>query len=204
MIIRLRIPDLIATLATYSVVFGVALIVRPSPGGLVSGTFIDFFSGNIGPVPAPAFVLVILCVLAEVLLLRGRLGLRLYGVGSNSEASRVVGIGADRVRAGAYVVCALCASAAGLLIAARIGSGDPQAGASFTLASVTAVVVGGVSVFGGRGTAVGVLLGAIAVGVMQNALNLMQVSAYYQYIWTGGLTLIAVVGYSLRVSRGKR
>ena len=69
---------------------------------------------------------------------------------------------------------------------------------------MTAVVVGGVSVFGGRGTAVGVLLGAIAVGVMQNALNLMQVSAYYQYIWTGGLTLIAVVGYSLRVSRGKR
>jgi ribose transport system ATP-binding protein len=204
LIIRLRIPDLIATLATYSVVFGVALIVRPSPGGLVSGTFIDFFSGSIGPVPVPALVLVILFVLAEVLLLRGRLGQRLYGVGSNSEASRVVGIGADRVRAGAYVFCALCASAAGLLIAARIGSGDPQAGASFTLASVTAVVVGGVSVFGGRGTAVGVLLGAIAVGVMQNALNLMQVSAYYQYIWTGGLTLIAVVGYSLRVSRGKR
>ena len=125
--------------------------------------------------------------------MRGRLGQRLYGVGSSSEASFVVGIGADGVRARAYIFCALAASIAGLMIAARIGSGDPQAGSSFTLASVTAVVVGGVSVFGGRGTAIGVLLGAIAVGVMQNALNLIHVSAYYQYVWTGGLTLLAVV-----------
>jgi ribose transport system ATP-binding protein len=204
LIVRLRIPDLIATLATYSVVFGVALIVRPSPGGLVSETFIDFFSGDLGPVPGSALVVVALLLLTEVILVRGRLGQKLYGVGSNSEASRVVGISTDRVRAGAYVFCSLCASAAGLLIAARIGSGDPQAGASFTLASITAVVVGGVSVFGGRGTAIGVLLGAIAVGVMQNALNLMHVSAYYQYIWTGGLTLIAVAGYSLRMSGGKK
>ena len=107
------------------------------------------------------------------------------------------------MRAGAYIFCAVAASIAGLLIAARIGSGDPQAGASFTLASVTAVVVGGASVFGGRGTAIGVLLGAIAVGVMQNALNLMHVSAYYQYIWTGGLTLLAVVGYSFRMARSQ-
>ncbi len=200
-IVRLRIPDLIATLATYSIVFGAALIVRPSPGGLVGDRFLDLFGADVGPVPGAALVVVFLFGAAEILLLRGRLGLRLYAVGSNSEAAHVVGIGTARVRAGAYVVCALCAAAAGLLIAARIGSGDPQAGASFTLASVTAVVVGGVSVFGGRGTAVGVLLGAIAVGVMQNALNLMHVSAYFQYVWTGGLTLIAVAGYSLRPSR---
>ena len=73
-----------------------------------------------------------------------------------------------------------------------------------TLSSVTAVVVGGVSVLGGRGTAIGVLAGAIAVGVMQNALNLMHVSAYYQYVWTGGLTLVAVAGYSLRTSKARR
>ena len=204
LVVRLRIPDLIATLSTYSVVLGVALIVRPSPGGLISETFIDFFSGAIGPFPTAAVAIVLVFVAAEVLLVRGRLGQKLYGVGSNSEASHVVGIAIDRVRAGAYVFCAFCASVAGLLIAARIGSGDPQAGTSFTLASITAVVVGGVSVFGGRGTAIGVLLGAIAVGVMQNALNLMHVSAYYQYMWTGGLTLIAVVGYSFRMSVSKQ
>jgi ribose transport system ATP-binding protein len=204
LIVRLKIPDLIATLATYSVVFGAALIIRPSPGGLVSDTFLDTFGSNIGPVPASALVVAALFVVAEILLLRGRLGQRLYGVGSSTEASIVVGINTALVRAGAYIFCSLCAAAAGLLIAARIGSGDPQAGASFTLSSVTAVVVGGVSVFGGRGTAIGVLAGAIAVGVMQNALNLMHVSAYYQYVWTGGLTLIAVAGYSLRMSKGRR
>jgi ribose transport system ATP-binding protein len=204
LIVRLKIPDLIATLSTYSVVFGMALIIRPSPGGLVSDTFLDIFGSNFGPVPIAALIVVVLFFAMEVMLLRGRLGQRLYGVGSSSEASIVVGINTALVRAGAYVFCALCAAVAGLLIAARIGSGDPQAGASFTLASVTAVVVGGVSVFGGRGTAIGVLAGAIAVGVMQNALNLMQVSAYYQYVWTSGLTLIAVAGYSLRMSRGKR
>jgi ribose transport system ATP-binding protein len=202
--VRLKIPDLIATLSTYSVVLGLALIIRPSPGGLVSDTFLDVFTSTIGPVPVAALVVVILFGLAEVLLLRGRLGQRLYGVGSSAEASNVVGVNTAWVRGAAYVFCGLCASAAGLLIAGRIGSGDPQAGSSFTLASVTAVVVGGVSVFGGRGTALGVLAGAIAVGVMENALNLMQVSAYYQYIWTGGLTLVAVAGYSFRIGKGRR
>ena len=204
LIVRLCVPDLIATLASYSIIFGLALIVRPSPGGLVGDRFLDLFSANVGPVPGAAVVVVALFIVAELLLLRGRLGQRLYAVGSNAEAAHVVGISTHAVRGGAYVVCALCAAAAGLLIAARIGSGDPQAGASFTLASVTAVVVGGVSVFGGRGTAIGVLLGAVAVGVMQNALNLMHVSAYFQYVWTGGLTLIAVAGYSLRLTRARK
>ena len=201
LVVRLRIPDLIATLSSYSVVLGLALIVRPSPGGLVGDRFVDAFSTSLGPVPAAAVVVTALFLVAELLLVRGRIGHRLYAVGSNAEAAHVVGIATRAVRAAAYMACALCAAGAGLLIAARIGSGDPQAGASFTLASVTAVVVGGVSVFGGRGTAIGVLLGAIAVGVMQNALNLMHVSAYFQYVWTGGLTLIAVAGYSLRPSR---
>ena len=201
--VRLRIPDLIATLATYSVIFGAALIVRSSPGGLIGDRFLDLFDAMLGPVPAVALAIVILAVAFEVLLVRGRIGQRLYSVGSNAEAAYVVGTSTDRVRACAYLFCALCAAGAGLLVAARIGSGDPQAGSSFTLASVTAVVVGGVSVFGGRGTAIGVLLGAIAVGVMQNALNLMHVSAYFQYVWTGGLTLLAVAGYSLKLSKRK-
>lgn len=200
LIVKLRIPDLIATLATYSVVFGLALIVRPSPGGLVSDTFLNVFEFSFGSVPAVAIVILVLYLAMELLLVRGRLGQRLYAVGSNAEASTVVGINIGVVRTAAYVFCGLCAAGAGLIVAARIGSGDPQAGATFTLSSVTAVVVGGVSVFGGRGTAIGVLLGAVAVGVMQNALNLMQVSAYYQYIWTGGLTLLAVAGFSLRLS----
>ncbi|MDR3373620.1 MAG: ATP-binding cassette domain-containing protein [Ancalomicrobiaceae bacterium] len=200
LVVRLRIPDLIATLSTYSVVFGLALIVRPSPGGLVSDLYVDVVSYEVWGIPMATVVVVLLFALAEFLLLRGRVGQRLYAAGSSPESSYVVGISTWRVQTAAYLFCSLCAAMAGLIITARIGSGDPQAGSAFTLASVTAVVVGGASVFGGRGTAVGTLLGAIAVGIMQNALNLMHVSAYYQYIWTGLLTLVAVAAYSLNNS----
>src|SRR6202007_1385534 len=133
----------------------------------------------------------------EIFLLRGRVGTRLYAVGSNIESAFIAGIRVGRVRFLAYLFCGLMAALAGLVIAARIGSGDPQAGSQFTLASVTAVVVGGTSIFGGRGTVVGTLLGAILLILMQNSLNQLHVTAYYQYIWTGALMLLAVGAYSV-------
>ena len=106
------------------------------------------------------------------------------------------------MRIAAYAVSGLGAALAGLVIAARIGSGDPQAGTAFTLASVTAVVVGGTPVFGGAGTAAGTALGALLVTLIQNVLNQLHVSAYWQYVWTGALTLVAVSFFALR--RGSR
>ena len=196
MILVLRIPDLISTLSSFSIVTGVTLLVRPSPGGELSPAFLDAAAAQIGPAPIVPLIVVALYLLAEWVLVRGRIGAKLYAVGSSNEAAFVIGIRIEAVRAGAYVFCSLCAVLAGLMIAARIGSGDPQAGAQFTLTSITAVVIGGASVFGGRGTAIGTLAGAILVGLMQNALNHLQVSAYYQYIWTGALTLIAVIVFS--------
>lgn len=204
LILWLRVPDLIATLASYSMVFGLALTMRPSPGGMVSDIYLDFFEAQLGPVPVAAIAVLVLTVVFELLLLRGRLGQRLYGTGSSPEAARVAGLPTGLVRLSAYAFCAVMSAAAGLLIAARIGSGDPQAGLAFTLTSITAVVVGGASIFGGRGTAIGTLLGAIVVGLMQNALNLMQVTAYYQYIWAGALTLIAVTSHALQRSTHKK
>ena len=196
MILVLRIPDLISTLSSFSIVTGVTLLVRPSPGGELSPAFLDAAAAQIGPAPIVPLIVVALYLLAEWVLVRGRIGAKLYAVGSSNEAAFVIGVRIEAVRAGAYVFCSLCAVLAGLMIAARIGSGDPQAGAQFTLTSITAVVIGGASVFGGRGTAIGTLAGAILVGLMQNALNHLQVSAYYQYIWTGALTLIAVIVFS--------
>jgi ribose transport system ATP-binding protein len=141
---------------------------------------------------------VILYAMAEALLLRGRIGARLYAVGSSEEAARVVGLPIGMVRCLAYVFSGLMAALAGLVIASRIGSGDPQAGSTFALASITAVVVGGTSVFGGVGTAVGTFLGALLIILIQNALNQLHVSAYWQYVWTGALTLIAVGLHALR------
>jgi ribose transport system ATP-binding protein len=196
-ILYLRIPDLIATLSTFSIVTGLALIVRPSPGGKVSEAFSDVITLRIGWFPAIGLLVIFLTLVGEILQLRGRIGTRLYAIGSNPEAAFVAGIPVRRVRLMAYLFCGLMAALAGLVVAARIGSGDPQAGSQFTLASVTAVVVGGTSIFGGRGTVVGTLLGAILLILMQNSLNQLHVTAYYQYIWTGSLMLLAVGAYSV-------
>lgn len=194
----LGIPDLIATLASFSVVQGLALIVRPAPGGTVDYDFSDALTSRIGWL-APTFVVVaVVYLLMEALLVRGRLGARLYAVGSSPEGARAAGLSTRRVRAACYFASGLAASVAGLLVAARIGSGDPQAGMAFTLSSVTAVVVGGASVFGGVGTAVGALLGAVLLTLLQDSLNQIHVTPYWQYVCTGALTLLAVAAFSLR------
>jgi ribose transport system ATP-binding protein len=179
------------------VVTGFALIVRPSPGGQVSEVFADLITIRVGWFPVIGLVVILLVTAGEVLQLRSRMGTRLYAIGSNPEAAFVAGIPVRGVRFFAYLFCGLMAALAGLVIAARIGSGDPQAGSQFTLASVTAVVVGGTSIFGGRGTVVGTLLGAVLLILMQNSLNQLHVNAYYQYIWTGTLMLVAVGAYSV-------
>jgi ribose transport system ATP-binding protein len=201
LILGLKIPDLISTLSTYSVVLGLALIVRPSPGGTVSDAFSDMITMRLGWLPVAGLVVLAFCGMAEFCLVRSRIGVRLYATGSRAEAAFLVGIPVSRVRLSAYLFSGVLAAIAGLVIAARIGSGDPQAGTQFTLSSIAAVVVGGTSVFGGRGTAVGTLLGAILLVLLQDVLNQLHVTAYYQYIWTGGLLLIAVALYSIYESR---
>jgi ribose transport system ATP-binding protein len=199
----LGISDLIATLASFSVVQGLALIVRPSPGGTIADAFSDALTMRLGAL-APAFLVVLAAfAAAETLLLRGRVGARLYAVGSSTEGARAAGIAVRRVRAACYVGSGVAAAAAGLLVGARIGSGDPQAGTAFTLASVTAAVVGGASVFGGTGTAAGALLGAVLLILVQNALNQLHVTPYWQYVCTGVLTLAAVAAFSPRRGGGQ-
>ena len=201
---RLKIPDLVATLATFSIVQGLALIVRPAPGGGFAAELGSAILARWGYVPLVFLVAAAAAALFELLLLRGRAGARLYAVGASPDAARVVGISTGTVRIAAYAVSGLGAALAGLVIAARIGSGDPQAGTAFTLASVTAVVVGGTPVFGGAGTAAGTALGALLVTLIQNVLNQLHVSAYWQYVWTGALTLAAVSFFALRTGPSRQ
>lgn len=195
---KLKVPDLVATLATFSIVQGLALIVRPAPGGGFHPDLAAAILSRIGAVPLVFAAALVFALMFELVLLRGRAGARLYATGASPEAARAVGIDPGRVRIAAYAFSGIAASVAGLIIAARIGSGDPQAGSAFTLASVTAVVVGGTPVFGGSGTATGTLMGALLVMLTQNVLNQLHVSAYWQYVWTGGLTLAAVSFFVFR------
>ncbi|HEY5482589.1 MAG TPA: ATP-binding cassette domain-containing protein [Propionibacteriaceae bacterium] len=196
-----RLADLVVTLSSLFMVTGLALIVRPYPSGQINGDFIKAMTVTVGSFPVAAIVILAAFLLLQLAMGRTRAGISLIATGSASEASFIAGIRVDRVRVLAYSISGLTASIGGLLLATRVGSGDPNAGASFTLQAVTAVVVGGVSVFGGRGTLIGPLLGAIIVVGIQNVLNLLHVSAYYQYVWIGLLTLAGVAAYSVDWSR---
>lgn len=198
LIVYMKLPDLIATLATFSVVSGLALTIRPAPGGLVDFDFSDSILSRWGALPLAFIFVVVMVVLIEVMLSRSRFGLRLIATGSSGEAAFAAGISTKNIRAVAYVMSGVLASIAGIIVASRIGSGDPQAGTSFTLLSITAVVLGGASVFGGRGTALGVLAASTLLMVLQNAMSHLHISAYWQYIVTGVLTLAAVSFYSVR------
>jgi fructose transport system permease protein len=119
-------------------------------------------------------------------------GRHVYAVGNNPEATRLVGIATDRVILGVYVLAGVFYGIASLLAVSRTGVGDPNAGQTENLDAITAVVLGGTSLFGGRGVILGTLIGAVVVGVLRNGLTLMGVSSVYQVLITGILVILAV------------
>lgn len=184
----------LATLGSLSVIQGVAFTVLASPGGAVP----DAFAGLAGyvlqgtvPIALP-FALMVLAV-SSTALQRTRFGLDVLSVGSNAEVAALCGIGVPRARLGAYAVSGLLAAGAGLFLNARTLGGDPLAGATYTLDSIAAVVLGGSLLTGGRASVIGSGLGALALGLLANVLNFAQISSFYQVSVKGALVIAAVV-----------
>jgi ribose transport system ATP-binding protein len=197
-----RITPMIATLITYTLLQGVSLLLRPTPGGTISNTLINAVSANIGFIPVAAIVAALLAIGLEFGLYRSAWGLRLRAVGSNPGAADRNGVRNLTVLLGAYIACAVTAFLAGLLLMAQVGSGDPSVGTSYTLPSITAVVLGGASVFGGRGSFVGALLGALMIQQLNTVTAFLHLNVAWQDYLLGGLTLVAVGFYSF-VRRSK-
>lgn len=193
----IKIPDLIATLASYSIVSGLTLIIRPSPGGLIDVKFLDIMEITYLNIPVSFFCILIIICLGETIMQKTPIGLNLYATGSSKEAAFYTGIATSKYRVYAYIFCGIMASVAGLFLASRIGSGDPKAGIPFTILAITAVILGGTSIFGGKGTFTGVFLGSLFLIILQNFLNLLRASAYLQYLVTGIVILLAVGLYSM-------
>lgn len=137
-------------------------------------------------------LMVILFGVAWFVLRQTRAGRHVYAVGNNAEAARLSGIPTARLLLGVYAMAGLVYGIASLLLVARTGAGDPNAGQTDNLDSITAVVLGGTSLFGGRGSVVGTLLGALIVGVIRNGLQLIGVASTYQILITGILVILAV------------
>jgi ribose/xylose/arabinose/galactoside ABC-type transport system permease subunit len=130
---------------------------------------------------------------AHVALTATRFGRHVVAVGGNPEAARLAGIPTRRVVASVYVLCGTLAAASGVLLASRMNSGQPNAGLMYELDVIAAVVVGGTSLAGGRGSIAGTLLGAMLIAVLRNGLNLLDVNSYVQQVVVGGVILLAVL-----------
>jgi ribose transport system ATP-binding protein len=192
----LRLHPMVATLATFMGLQAVALILRPIPGGLIAETMIDRVSTTIGFVPVAVIVALIIAAVLEFVLHKTKFGISLRGVGSRREAARMAGIRPNRMLLIAYVSCSLLSAAAGILLMAQIGNGDANAGGNYTLASIAAAVIGGASLFGGRGSFVGGLLGALLLTQINVVTTFLNLDDSWQSVLLGAVILASVTLYS--------
>lgn len=192
-IARFKVFPFIATLAMMSIASGLALSL--SGGVAVTGvpnTFSSLAYERIFGIPVPVVIAFAVLVICAVVLRYSKLGRRIYAVGGNEEAARLSGISITTVKIAAYVLSGLCAAMGSLILTARVASGQPSLGATLPLESVAAVVLGGVSLFGGRGSVIGVAFGVLFISILSNGLNLLNVPSYTQMMVIGAALILAV------------
>jgi ribose transport system ATP-binding protein len=198
----LRISPLIATLVTSMALSGVALLLRDVPGGAFAEDVTGAVEATIGFVPVFAIVALAVALVLELCLHRTLLGVKLRGVGSRTVVAEKVGVRSRRIALLAYLASALFALLGALMLMPQVGSGNAQAGATYTLASVAAVVLGGASIFGGRGSFLGAVLGAAVIVEINAVVQFLGLTDYWQQYLLGGLTIGAAAFYSkARASR---
>lgn len=189
---RGNVPSFVATLGMMTVARGLALVLsggRPISNMSPAMTWI---AGDIGGIPVPTLILVAVSAGAWWMLANTRLGRHIFAVGGNENAARAAGIRVKNVKLIAYTICGGLAGLAGVVLAARITTGQPNAGIAYELDAIAAVVIGGTSLSGGVGGVGGTLLGALLMGVIGNGLDLLNVSSYYQQI-VKGLIIVGAV-----------
>lgn len=197
-ITKLRLPDFIVTLGMMSIANGLVFIYTDGREvGLVTRRFTSLSEGSIGPIPMAFVVWAIVAILGIILLGFARKGRHIYAAGGNPEVARLSGINVDVIRTLAYMFCGLTAAMSGLILAARLRVGYPIAGRGFELDSIAAVVIGGTSLFGGRGGVGGTIAGVLIMSILNNILNLLVIPGFVQMV-IKGLIIIGVVAVRTR------
>jgi ribose/xylose/arabinose/galactoside ABC-type transport system permease subunit len=196
----LGVSPFMMTLGMASVGFGIALYLT---GGVPVYGMPDMFGKVIGfgqwfDIPVPVYVTVVLIVLMHMLLNWTRMGRYLYAIGGNIKASRLSGINTRFNLFMAYVLCGGLAAVSGIILTARLETGEANIGATMPLDSIAACVIGGVSLRGGSGRLANVVLGAIFIGLVENGMNLARIESYLQTVVIGVLLILAVVADQLR------
>jgi ribose transport system permease protein len=199
-----NLPPFIATLAMLSAARGLALVISGGvPLNPIPGPILSLGSGDLfGFVPLPVILMLVMWAITVGILLSTYAGRAMYAIGGNEEASRLSGINVSRQKLLIYTLSGLFAGIAGILLTARLASAQPQAGFTFELDAIAAVVIGGASLSGGVGSASGTLIGALILGVLRNGLNLLNVSAFWQQVVIGAVIALAVMTDTLRRRKG--
>lgn len=196
LISRVKVPPFVATLGMMTVARGLALTYtqgRPITG--LPDAFRYIGTGYLGPIPMPIIVAAVTFLAAYILLTRTRMGMYIYALGNNPVAAQFTGIATGRYITFVYVLAGGLAALAGMILVARLDSAQPTAGLSYEFDAIAAVVVGGTSFAGGEGSLLGTLLGVLVISVLNNGLNLLNVSSFYQPVVTGVVIALALLLY---------
>lgn len=196
LISRVKVPPFVATLGMMTVARGLALTYtqgRPITG--LPDAFRTIGTGFLGPIPMPIIVAGVAFLGGYILLTRTRMGMNIYALGNNPVAAHYAGIATSSYTTFVYVLAGALAALAGMILVARLDSAQPTAGLSYEFDAIAAVVVGGTSFAGGEGSLLGTLLGVLVISVLNNGLNLLNVSSFYQPVVTGIVIALALLLY---------
>jgi inositol transport system permease protein len=193
-VVLTKVPPFIVTLGTMTIGRGVALILsKGRPISELNESLNFLGNGDLFGIPIPILFLVLSYATCHILLTKTIFGRYVKAIGGNEMASYVAGVRVNRIKLYVYMISGLFAALAGILLTARINTGQPNAGLGFELDAIAAVIIGGTSTRGGKGTITGTLLGVLFIGVINNGLDLINVSAYWQQVIMGGIIILAVV-----------
>lgn len=193
---KMKLQAFIVTLVTMTFLRGATLVftegkpITVDDGGLL---FENIGGGYLFDIPIPIYIMIALFVAGHYLLMHTKFGRYTYAIGGNEEATKLSGINVDKVKMWVYGLCGMLSALAGVILTSRLYSAQPTAGSGYELDAIAAVVLGGTSLAGGVGRVTGTALGALIIGVLGNALNLLNVSSYYQMIIKAIVILIAVL-----------
>ncbi|AWX15913.1 ribose ABC transporter permease [Mergibacter septicus] len=193
-----KVQAFIATLVTMTLLRGITLVYtdgRPINTGFSDSadTFAEIGSGYLFSIPTPIWLMALVFTIAWYILKHTPIGRYIYALGGNEAATALSGINVNKIKIFVYAISGLLSALAGLIVTSRLSSAQPTAGMSYELDAIAAVVVGGTSLMGGKGRVMGTLIGALIIGFLNNALNLLDISSYYQMIAKALVILTAVL-----------
>ena len=193
-ITKFKVPPFVSTLAMLTVARGLTMLwTQGFPISGLGDTFLYFGTGWFLGIPVPVWISGIIVIVAVFVTNKTRLGRYIYAIGGNESAAKLSGINVNKVKITVYTIAGALAAIGGLLVTSRLDSAQPNAGISYELDSIAAVVIGGTSLSGGRGSILGTVQGAIIIGVLNNGLVLLNVSPFWQQVVKGLVILLAVI-----------